>query len=61
MLLLSTVLLTGCGLISSQSIYDGVRSTEKAKAVVNDKSRQELPPYDDYERQRQRQREPITP
>ncbi len=54
MLLLSIVLLTGCGLISSQSIYDGVRSTEKAKAVVTDKSRQELPPYDDYERQRQR-------
>jgi hypothetical protein len=33
-------------------VYEGVRSTEKAKAVVTDKSRGELPPYDEYEKAR---------
>ena len=44
--------LPGCGTISSRSVYEGVRSTEKARAVVTDKSRSELPPYDDYEKER---------
>ena len=44
--------MTGCGVISSQSVYEGVRSTEKARAVVTDKSRSELPPYDQYQKER---------
>lgn len=49
---MAAILLTGCGLISSQSVYEGVRSTEKARAVVIDKSRSELPPYEEYQKQR---------
>ncbi len=52
MLLAPLLALQACGAITSQSVYEGVRSNEKARAVVTDKSRQELPPYDDYERQR---------
>jgi hypothetical protein len=44
--------LAGSSLISAQSTYEGVRSTEKAKAVVTDKSRSELPPYDQYQKER---------
>ena len=50
--LLAAKLLAACGAISSQSVYEGVRSTEKARAVVTDKSRQELPPYDQYQQER---------
>lgn len=50
--LAGAALLPGCGTISSRSVYEGVRSTEKARAVVTDKSRSELPPYDDYEKER---------
>lgn len=50
--LAAAALLQGCGTISSRSVYEGVRSTEKARAVVTDKSRSELPPYDDYEKER---------
>ena len=51
-LLTLALLLSGCGLISAQSTYEGVRSTEKARAVVTDKSRSELPPYDQYQKER---------
>ncbi len=47
-----TLSLSACGLISAQSMYEGVRSTEKARAVVTDKSRSELPPYDQYQKER---------
>ena len=46
------LLLAGCGVITSQSVYEGVRSTEKSKAIVTDKSRGELPPYEQYEKER---------
>lgn len=52
LLLAAAALLSGCGLISAQSMYEGVRSTEKARAVVTDKSRSELPPYDQYQKER---------
>ncbi len=50
--LASAMLLAGCGVITSQSVYEGVRSHEKSKDVVTDKSRSELPPYDQYEKER---------
>lgn len=48
----AAALVAGCGVITSQSVYEGVRGHEKAGAVVTDKSRGELPPYDPYEKER---------
>lgn len=43
--------LPACGLISHQSIYEGVRGNEKTKAAGSDKP-SKLPTYDQYEKER---------
>ncbi len=45
--------LTGCGLTSSQAVYEGIRAQEKANAVgTNAPPNQGLPRYDQYEKER---------
>ena len=46
--------LQGCGIVSHQSVYDGVRATQKARTVGTEPQPRELPPYDQYESERQR-------
>ena len=47
------VALTGCGLTSTQAVYDGVRAQEKAKAVgTNAAPETGLPRYDQYQKER---------
>ena len=41
-----------CGVISSQSVYEGARATQKARTTGTEPQPRELPPYDEYERER---------
>jgi hypothetical protein len=55
--LLSLVLATNlvaCGLVSSQSVYEGVRATQKARSTGTEPQPRELPTYDDYQREREK-------
>ncbi len=45
--------LQGCGIVSHQSVYDGVRATQKARTVGTEPQPRELPPDDQYESERQ--------
>ena len=47
-----TIGLTSCGLISNQSIYEGVRANEKAKNTGTTPTPAALPNYDQYEKER---------
>ncbi|MGV0959987.1 MAG: hypothetical protein ACOYB1_09125 [Limnohabitans sp.] len=45
--------LTGCGLTSTQAVYEGVRAQEKANAVgTNAAPETGLPRYDQYQKER---------
>lgn len=45
--------LSGCGLTSTQAVYEGVRAQEKAKAVgTNPAPGSGLPRYDEYQKER---------
>lgn len=45
--------LSGCGLISTQGVYEEIRAQEKAKAVGRGTGpRTHLPPYDQYQKER---------
>lgn len=45
--------LAGCGLTSTQAVYEGVRAQEKAKAVgTNPAPGSGLPRYDQYQKER---------
>lgn len=51
-LLVLVAALGGCGLISGQSVYEGARATQKARTTGTEPQPRELPPYDEYERER---------
>lgn len=51
-LCLFTLLLVGCGTISQQSIYEGIRSQQKVKDVGVEPKSQLLPSYDQYKEER---------
>ena len=45
--------LSGCGLTSTQAVYEGVRAQEKTKAVgTNPAPGSGLPRYDQYQKER---------
>ena len=45
--------LSGCGLISTQGVYEEIRAQEKAKAVGSGTApRTHLPSYDQYQKER---------
>ena len=46
--------LTGCGAISAESIYEGIRSQQKIHADPNIPNPQILPPYDQYQKEREK-------
>ena len=53
LVLLSICLLPACGLISNQSVYEGVRGHEKAKSTGATQKPSVLPNYDQYEKERE--------
>ena len=44
--------LAGCGAINAESIYEGIRSQQKINADPNIPNPQILPPYDQYQKER---------
>lgn len=46
------ILLTGCSVINEQSVYEGVRSQQKAKNAGAEPKQQTLPTYQQYEKER---------
>jgi hypothetical protein len=49
--LLVIFFVAGCGLVSERSVYEGVRSVNKAKSTENEPNPKQLPPYDQYEKE----------
>ncbi len=47
--------LLGCGILSEQSVYEGIRSQQKIKDVGSEPKSQTLPPYDQYKEERDKQ------
>lgn len=43
---------SGCGLVSERAVYEGVRSVNKAKTTEIEPNSKQLPPYDQYEKER---------
>ena len=50
--LLALLLLGGCGLVTERSIYEGMRSIHNTKQSSTDPNSKQLPPYDQYKRER---------
>ena len=50
--IIAFTLLTGCGVISSQSVYEGVRSQQKANNAGVEPKQPTLPSYQQYEKER---------
>ncbi len=51
--LILSVGLSGCGLISTQGVYEEIRAQDKAKAVGSGAApKTQLPPYDQYQKER---------
>ena len=50
--LLLIFFLEGCGLVAERSVYEGVRSVNKAKSTEIEPNSKQLPPYDDFEKER---------
>jgi len=48
------ICLSGCGAISAESIYEGIRSQQKIHADPNIPNPQILPPYDQYQKEREK-------
>lgn len=46
------ILLTGCAVINEQSVYEGVRSQQKAKNAGSEPKQLTLPTYQQYEKER---------
>jgi len=46
--------LAGCGAISAESIYEGIRSQQKINADPNIPNPPILPPYDQYQKEREK-------
>jgi hypothetical protein len=44
--------LGGCGAISAESVYEGIRSQQKINADPSIPNPQILPPYDQYQKER---------
>ena len=45
--------LSGCGLMSTQAVYEEIRAQDKAKSVGSGTSSgSKLPPYDQYQKER---------
>jgi hypothetical protein len=54
------ICLVGCGAISAESIYEGIRSQQKINADPNIPNPPILPPYDQYQKERDKSK-PMPP
>jgi hypothetical protein len=59
-LLFACIALNGCGFISQQSVYEGIRSQEKIKPDILKPNPLEMPPYDQYQTERDKLKSPST-
>jgi hypothetical protein len=50
--LLIIFFLAGCGLVNERSFYEGMRSFNKTKSTESESNPKQLPPYDQYEKER---------
>lgn len=48
--------LVSCGVISERSVYEGIRSSERAKSAGTDNADKALPNYDQYSKEREKSR-----
>jgi hypothetical protein len=48
------MVLGGCGAISAESVYEGIRSQQKINADPNISNPPILPPYDQYQKEREK-------
>jgi len=46
--------LAGCGLITSQSVYEGFRTQQSVKDAGSQPKAEPMEPYDTYEKERQK-------
>jgi hypothetical protein len=51
--LLLCCLLSACGVVTEQSIYEGIRGNERAKSAGTGQDDKALPNYDRYSRERE--------
>jgi hypothetical protein len=51
-LLIPLMGLTGCGIITPQAVYEGIRTQESARAVGTPAPAKTLPAYDQYQKER---------
>ena len=51
--LLLWCLLSGCGVVSEQSFYEGIRANERAKSAGTGQDDKALPDYDRYSKERE--------
>jgi uncharacterized protein YcfL len=49
---IALILLAGCSVINEQSVYEGVRSQQKAKNAGIEPKQPTLPSYQQYEKER---------
>ena len=55
------ICLGGCGAISAESVYEGIRSQQKINADPSIHNPQILPPYDQYQKEREKPKPtPVT-
>jgi len=52
------LIFSGCGLISKESVYEGIRSQEKIKSDTKIPSPSNMPPYDQYQNERDKLKAP---
>jgi hypothetical protein len=45
--------LTGCGVVTEQSIYEGIRTNERAKSAGTGQTDKALPNFDQYNKERE--------
>jgi len=50
--ILAIIFLTSCGSITSESVYEGIRSQQKAKNAGIEPKQPALPSYQQYEKER---------
>lgn len=54
MFLAAPILLTACGLITEQSVYEGIRANQKVKS--DGQATKQLPDYETYKEEREKAR-----
>jgi len=50
--ILACMILNSCSVINERAVYEGVRANQKAKSSASGTEQKDLPPYDQYEKER---------